>query len=82
MISPNPKADSTTKHRLPALAANIPTNALRKPKRPPFAIHESMTGPGLADTIKVIDRNKLKFVIGIRVLSTKAAILVEPLVVS
>jgi len=37
-----------------------------------------MTGPGLADTIKVIDRNKLKFVIGIRVLSTKAAILVEP----
>jgi hypothetical protein len=45
-------------------------------------MQESMTGPGLADTIKVMDRNKLKFVIGIRVLSTKAAILVEPLVVS
>jgi hypothetical protein len=40
-------------------------------------MQESITGPGLADTTKVIDRNKLKLVIGIRVLSTKAAILVE-----
>ena len=82
MISPNPKADSTTKHRLPALAPSMPTNALLKPKRPPLVIQESMTGPGLADTIKVIDKNRLKFVIGIQVFSIKAAILVEPLVVS
>jgi len=34
-----------------------------------------MTGPGLADTIKVMDRNKLKFVIGIRALLRKAALL-------
>jgi hypothetical protein len=45
-------------------------------------MQESITGPGLADTIKVIDKNRLKFVIGIQVFSIKAAILVEPLVVS
>jgi len=28
-------------------------------------MHESITGPGLADTIKVIDKNKLKLVMGI-----------------
>jgi hypothetical protein len=42
-----------------------------------LVIHDSITGPGLADTINVIDKNRLKFVIGIRRLSSKAAILVE-----
>jgi hypothetical protein len=44
-------------------------------------MHESITGPGLADTTKVIDRNKLKFAISMQELSIKAAILVELVVV-
>ena len=82
MNSPNPNADKAIKQRLPALAPKMPAYAFRNPRRPPFVIQESMTGPGLAETTKVIDRNKLKFVIGIRALSTKTAILVELLIVS
>lgn len=78
MINPNPIAESATRTRFPTLAPIIPANAVRNPKRPPLLMHDSMTGPGLADTIKVMEKNKLKFVIGIHVLSTKVAILVEP----
>jgi hypothetical protein len=42
-------------------------------------MQESITGPGLADMIKLIERNRLKLVIGIRDISDKAAILVEPI---
>jgi hypothetical protein len=42
-------------------------------------MHESMTGPGLADTMKVMDRNRLKLVISIKGVSNKVAIVVEPM---